>query len=311
MNPPEVSLLIPAYNEATNIKVLVESLNRFKEEAHFSFEAIIVDDGSSDGTGEKIRMAAEKYSFVIYAEHKINLGMTHALMTAYSKASGRYVAVFPADLQYRPDCLPDLILPLKKGYDLVAGRKEGVYDKKIISNVYNRLSRAAFKKVRIHDLNSVKAMKREVFESLPLRKDWHRYIAVLAAEYGYRLTEVSVKLYPRFSGESKFAQKSRILIGLFDLLSVKFLLSFSSKPLLLFGTTGIVLVFSGTLTGLGALIARVFFQAGFRPLLSLVLLLVMLGVNLFALGFLAELIVMQKERLDQVEFRLRNIHKDD
>ncbi len=156
--------------------------------------------------------------------------------------------------------------------------------------------------------STIKAMRRG-YEPC-LRKDWHRYVAVMAADRGYKIKEVKVKLYPRMHGDSKFSGKSRILIGFFDLLSVKFLLSFSKKPLLFFGVAGLGLILSGVAVGLGAVAARVLFQAGFRPILYLVMLLITVGFNLFALGFLAELVLMVREKVELLEQKVSQIKAD-
>jgi glycosyltransferase involved in cell wall biosynthesis len=304
---PEISLLVPAYNEEGNISVLVEKISELQGGMEEKIELVIVNDGSTDGTAEEIGRCMKKFGFVITSDHKRNLGMTAALVTAYNKSSGKYLIVFPADLQYLPECIPEIVKPLKEGYDLVAGWKDGKYEKRMVSFVYNAVSQMMFHNLQVHDLNSIKGMKREVFGSLQLRKDWHRYLVVFAAEMGYKIKEVRVKVYPRLHGKSKFSGKGRILVGFFDLLSVKYLLSFSSKPLLLFGVTGLGLIFLGILVGLCEIAARVFFHSGFRPVLYLVMLLIMVGVNLFALGFIAELVVSIRERTEMVERKLSKL----
>jgi dolichol-phosphate mannosyltransferase len=302
----DISLLVPAYNEEGNISALMEKVSDLKKEFADSLEVVIINDGSTDGTREEIERCMAKYPFIVTENHKRNMGMTAALVTAYNKSSGKYLIVFPADLQYMPECIPDIVRPLEEGYDVVTGWKDGSYEKRMISFLYNGLSKMVFNNLHVHDLNSIKGMKREVFASLQLRKDWHRYLVVFAAEMGYKIKEVKVKVYPRLHGKSKFSGKGRILVGFFDLLSVKYLLSFSSKPLLLFGVTGLGLISLGTLVGIYEIVARVFFHAGFRPVLYLVMLLIMVGVNLFALGFIAELVVTVRERLEMLE---KNIPK--
>ena len=297
----DISLLIPAYNEEVNIVHLAEKIAEFADNTNYNIEAVIVNDGSTDGTMDEIKKCMRKYDFIVTVDHRKNMGMTAALVTAFKNSSGEYVIVFPADLQYLPECIPDLVTPLKQGYDLVTGWKEGKYSKKIISFFYNNISKKIFKNVHVHDLNSVKAIKREVFQELHLRKDWHRYIVVLAAEMGYKIKEIRVKLYPRIHGESKYSGKSRIVVGIFDMLSVKFLLSFSRKPLLLFGVTGLALILLGVIIAVLEIVARVFFQAGFRPVLYLVMLLITVGFNLFALGFIAELMVIANEKIESLE----------
>jgi len=307
----DISLLIPAYNEVKNIVPLAEQIAQFIRTSPYRIEAVLVDDGSTDQTWEAIEACRNKYDFVISRTHSENMGKTAALTTAFHASSGRYVVFFDADLQYMPECLPDLVAPLEQGYDLVTGWKDGNYDKSLVSSFYNGLCRRVFRNIHVHDLNAIKAMRREVFQTLHLRKDWHRYIAVMAADKGYKIKEVKVKLYPRMHGDSKFSGKSRILIGFFDLLSVKFLLSFSKKPLLFFGVAGLGLILSGVAVGVGAIAARVFFKAGFRPILYLVMLLITVGFNLFALGFLAELVLMVREKVEMLERNISEIRSDE
>jgi hypothetical protein len=186
---------------------------------------------------------------------------------------------------------------MKEGDDIVTGWKKGSYGmKSFVSFFYNALSRWLFK-IKVHDLNSVKAFRKEVLEDLPLRKDWHRYLVVMAAEKGFRVGEVRIPLYPRKYGKSKFGIW-RIPIGVLDLFSVKFQVSFMRKPMLFFGSIGLISLFLGFLTGIVALYLRIFQHEGFRPVLYLVILLVLSGLSLFALGFLAEAIVSLREEIE-------------
>ncbi|MFQ6031426.1 MAG: glycosyltransferase family 2 protein [Candidatus Zixiibacteriota bacterium] len=296
----KVSVVVPAYNEAENIAPLMEGFSKMFSESKMSGEVILVDDGSTDGTFLKAKECQEKYNFLKVAVHKRNRGLTDALMTGFSKACGRIFVFWPSDLQYLPEEIPKLIERIEDGYDVVCGWKQGRYGiKRFVSFVYNFLSRILFR-VGVHDLNSVKAFRREIVNEVPLRKDWHRYMVVMAAAKGYRIGEVKVKLYPRRFGQSKFGFW-RIPIGFLDLLSVKFQLSFMKKPLLLFGFSGLVLILLGILTGGVAVYLRIARGEGLRPLLYLVILLTLMGVSLFALGFLAEAITGLKEKIDQLD----------
>ena len=144
---------------------------------------------------------------------------------------------YPADLQFLPEDIPRLVEPIVAGEaDMVTGFKQGSYEKAFVSRVYNGLSRALFG-IRVKDLNSVKAYRREVMEHIPVRPDWHRYLIVLAAAQGFSVKEIPVQLYPRHAGKSKFGV-SRIPVGVLDMLSVWFELRFAPKPLLFFGMLG-------------------------------------------------------------------------
>jgi glycosyltransferase involved in cell wall biosynthesis len=231
------------------------------------------------------------------------MGLTEALMTGFSRARGRIFVFWPADLQYLPQEIPKLVERIDNGYDVVCGWKQGSYGpKRLVSFFYNLLSRMVFR-IKVHDLNSVKAFKRQVVDDVPMRKDWHRYMVVMAAEKGYKIGEVKVKLYPRRSGQSKFGI-GRVPIGFLDLLSVKFQLSFMKKPLLLFGFLGLILILLGILTGGVAVYIRIARHEGFRPLLYLVILLVLSGISFFALGFLAEAIAGIREEIENLRVKL-------
>jgi hypothetical protein len=186
---------------------------------------------------------------------------------------------------------------------VVTGWKQGAYDKRLVSSIYNRLSRRLFS-VPVHDLNSMKAFRREVLDEIPLRHDWHRFFVVLAHDRGYRVTEIPITLYPRRHGLSKYSGRRRIFVGALDLVAVKTLTSFMRKPFMFFGSLGAVLAGSGIVIGVVALYYRFALGQGYRPLIYLVTLLVLLGVLLFALGFLAEAIAQVRDRIEHLERRL-------
>ncbi|MCJ7508832.1 MAG: glycosyltransferase family 2 protein [candidate division Zixibacteria bacterium] len=302
-NHPQVSIIVPAYNEAENIPLLMEEFFKMFAQSKMNGEVILVDDGSTDGTFLKAKECQEKYNFMKIAVHKRNLGKTDALITGFSKARGEIFVFWDADLQYLPEDIPPMIEKINQGFDIVTGWKQGNYGlKRFVSFCYNLLSRILFG-IKVHDLNSVKAFRRDIFEDITLRKDWHRYMVVLAAEKGYKIAEVKVKLHPRKYGKSKFGFW-RIPIGILDLFSVKFQLSFLRKPMLLFGFLGLVLFFLGVIVAGLALYLRFIEHEGFRPLLYLVILLMLSGISFFALGFLAEAIVSLREELKDIKNRL-------
>lgn len=295
----KVSVVVPAYNEAENIFPLVEQFNSMFREAKLSGEVILVDDGSADGTFLKASQCQKRYPFLRVITHRKNRGLTAALETGFNDARGEIFVFYPADLQYHADDIPALIEKIEAGYDIVTGWRQGRYGlKRLVSSIYNLSCRLLFN-LRVHDLNSVKAFRKEVFSDIPLRRDWHRYIVVLGEDKGYKLGEVKVKLYPRKHGKSKFGT-SRILVGFFDLLAVKLQLTFLKKPMLYFGTVGSVLTFLGVAVGLLALYFRFFLNEGYRPLLYLVILLVLGGLSLFVLGFLAEAITSLREDFERL-----------
>ncbi|MDQ3810828.1 MAG: hypothetical protein M3336_11105 [Chloroflexota bacterium] len=210
---------------------------------------------------------------------------------------------YPADLQYKPEDIPRLVAPILAGEsDMVTGRKQGSYEKAFVSRVYNILSRALFA-VPVHDLNSVKAYRREIMDVVPARPDWHRYMIVVAAAQGFSVTELPVRVYPRHAGKSKFGI-GRIPVGALDMLSVWFELRFARKPLLLFGGLGAALMALGLVTGLVAVAIRVFAGVGFRPLLNLIEICVIVGSIFLMGGLLGEMIAGQQSELRELRRRL-------
>ncbi len=298
----EVSVIVPAYNEEENIPLLMDEFAEMLNQSGLNCEVVLVDDGSDDGTYEKSLECEREYPFLRTFRHTRNRGITDSLITGFDAARGDIYVFFPADLQYSPRDIPRLIQKVREGWEVVTGWKVGRYEKRFVSSVYNYLSRKLFK-VPVHDLNSIKAFTKEVVDRIPLRREWHRYMVVLANEKGFDIGEVQVELYPRRFGRTKFGFW-RIPVGILDLVAVKFQLSFTQKPFLLFGSLGGVSLVLGLLVGIVALILRFGFGRGFRPLLYLVILLTLGGLSLFALGFLAEMLAGISDRIERVERKI-------
>jgi len=292
----DVSVLVPAKDEAENLPELVRLMREALLPVPYVCELVVVDDGSRDGSAELLGRLAAQHSFLRVVTHRSQRGIADALRSGADAASGHVFVFWPADLQYLPADIPALVAPIVEAQaDIVTGTKQGAYDKRFVSWVYNGLCRRLFG-VRVTDLNSVKAYRREVMEVVPMRPDWHRFMVVIAAGQGYRLTERPVSLYPRHAGKSKFGI-GRIPVGVLDLLSVWFQMRFGRKPMLFFGMSGALLVLLGILIGIYALIERYVFGIGFRPILNLILLLVLAGLILFGFGFVGELVAGQREEI--------------
>ena len=297
---PKLSVIVPAYDEAENMPELFAELAATFAKHDLSAEVVLVDDGSADGTAAAAGTAAAQAGLgdAVVLRHRTNRGKTEAMLTAAQAARGEFLVLFDADLQHSTEEIPRFAAKLDEGYDVVAGRKVGRYEKRFVSSVYNGLARAIFR-VPVRDLNSMKAFRADVLADLTLRHDWHRYLVVLAHAQGYRLGELDIELHPRRHGRAKFSGRRRILVGMLDLVSVWFLLVFGRKPLLFFGTTGLALIAAGGLTGIAALVLRFGFGLGYRPLLTLVLLLMVGGLLLFILGFLAEMMAQLRDELEE------------
>jgi len=281
-----VSTIVPAMNEEGNIDEFCRQFDEMRKTASFTAELVFVDDGSTDQTLDKIRENADKYDFIRFASHQRNRGLTEALQTGFANATGDIYVFYPADLQYRPDDIPRLVQPIFEGADLSTGWKQGNYTKRFVSTVYNWLSRKIFS-LDVHDLNAVKAFRKEIVKHIFLRRDWHRYLVVLATAEGFRVDEVKVQLYQREWGTTKFSIW-RIPVGVLDMIAVKFQITFLKKPLLFFGVFGSIIIFLGFLVGLWALYVKYVLAETQLPLLYLVILLIGIGLGLFIMGFISE-----------------------
>jgi glycosyltransferase involved in cell wall biosynthesis len=295
----DVSVLVPAKDEAENLPEFVRLCEEALNPAGFSFEVVVVDDGSRDGSAEVLARLAAQHPFLRVVTHRRQRGIADALRSAGDAAGGDIFVFYPADLQYLPADIPTLVRPILDGQaDIVTGTKQGKYEKAFVSGIYNALCRRLFG-VQVQDLNSVKAWRRDIMRSVPLRPDWHRYMVVIAAADGWRLVSRPVPLYPRRAGVSKFTWR-RIPIGVLDLLSVWFQLRFGRKPMMFFGILGAVLFSVGLIAGLVALVLRFGYGIGFRPLLNLVETMVISGIVLFGFGFVAEMIAGFREEMREL-----------
>jgi glycosyltransferase involved in cell wall biosynthesis len=306
----DVSVLVPAKDEADNLPEFIQRCAQALGSAGFSFEVIVVNDGSRDATDRVLRELQRQYPFLEIVTHRRQRGIADALRSAGDVARGDIFVFYPADLQYLPEDIPALVGPiLENRADIVTGTKQGKYEKAFVSSVYNGLCRWLFG-IRVTDLNSVKAYRREVMLGVPLRPDWHRYMVVIAAADGYRLTSLPVPLYPRRAGTSKFNWR-RIPVGIFDLVSVWFQLRFGRKPMLFFGVGGALLFVIGFMAGIAALVLRFGYGIGLRPLLNLVEMMVISGVVLFGFGFLGEMIAGMREETREIARGLARLEKPD
>lgn len=293
----DVSVVLPAHNEEANILPLMEQFGELSRKARFSLEVILVDDGSTDQTMPRGVEAQNAHRFLRIVTLPHRRGLTEALRAGFSVARGQVIVFYPADRQFHPADIPRMVEKLRSGYDLVTGRKIGFYNKKLVSSFYSRLSRWLFPSIKVTDLNSVKAFRRELIDVFDYRHDWHRFWVAIAAEAGYRIAEVDVTLYQRGAGRSKFGFW-RIPGGVLDLLAVKFQYHTMRRPLWYFGMTGLFLLFAALVLGSVALYQRFVEGHGYRPLVYLIMSLGLAGVVFFAMGFLAEAVAGLRQQLD-------------
>lgn len=299
-----VSVFVPFADERDNLQEVALRVRKGAEEAETDFEIIFVDDGSKDGSGEIVREMSEKDRRIKLFSHRRNLGLTEAMKTGFPKCKGDYILFFPADLESHPDeDIPVILEELKKGTDVVCGKREGRREFKVfLSKIYNDISNFLFR-MNLHDMNWIKGFKRECLEDLELRSDWHRFIAQILKEKGYSIGEVSVHWYKRKKGKTHFGLK-RIPISFFDAVSVKLILTFTRAPMRIFGALGLLQCITGILITVWMLYSSFILGTGefrLRPLLYMSGALFLSGLIFFFMGFLAELIVSIKEDISKME----------
>ena len=301
----DVSILVPAKDEAENLPRFMELAASVLAGSSLRYEVIVIDDGSVDDTWKVLESLRAKHPFLRVVRHRTRRGIADALRTGFLHAHGAVLVFYPADLQFLPEDIPRLVAPIvAREADMVTGFKQGTYEKAFVSRVYNGLSRALFG-IRVKDLNSVKAYRREVMEHVPVRPDWHRYLIVLAAAQGFSVKEIPVPLYPRHAGKSKFGV-SRIPVGVLDMLSVWFELRFAPKPLLFFGMLGASLVLLSVVMG-GVLL---FTGQGFRAVWVAIQTGLLLGTILFVAGLLGELIASLRAQLRELRRQVTELERD-
>lgn len=303
---PLVSVLVPAKDEAENLPLFMEQAAAAFADSQLSYEVVVIDDGSVDGTWSVLENLVASYSFLRAVRHRSCRGIAESLRSGYLNSRGSILVFYPADLQYRPEDIPRLVAPIVAGEsDMVTGFKQGEYDKAFVSGVYNRLSRSLFR-VPVRDLNSVKAYRREVMELIPARPDWHRYMIVVAAAQGFTVSEIPIRLYPRHAGISKFGI-GRIPVGVMDMVAVWFELRFAKKPLLLFGMIGAALFSLGVIAGISALVWLAATGTGLRAVWTLIQTCLIVGSVFFSTGFIGELVAAQRAETRELRARIEEL----
>ncbi len=288
----KLSVVIPVMNEEENIAPLFEAVR--KALRGIDYELIMVDDGSTDGTVEKMReLADERTKIVVFNR---NFGQTTAMAAGIEEAHGDLIATLDGDLQNDPADIPMMIAKLEiEGWDLVAGRrakrKDGMLLRKIPSKIANWIIRRSTG-VNLHDYGcTLKVFKRDVAKNLGLYGELHRFIPVLAKMYGAKITEVDVRHHPRIHGQSKYGI-GRTFRVISDLLLMLFMQKYRTKPMHLFGTLGVPMLGIGMLIDFYLFVVKLLgHDIGQRPLLILGVLLTLGGIQLITTGFIAELIM--------------------
>ncbi|MEK6581703.1 MAG: glycosyltransferase family 2 protein [Nitrospirota bacterium] len=290
-----VSIVVPLYNEEENVDILHERLREALEQMGLEYEILYVDDGSTDTTLSKLEAIQLKDKSVVVLSLRRNFGQTAAFAAGFDFARGDIVVTMDGDLQNDPKDIPKM-LELIKDYDLVSGwrkkRKDPFFTRRVPSILANWVI-SKVTGVKLHDYGcSLKAYRRDVIKNLKLYGEMHRFIPAVASWYGVRVAEVETTHYPRLRGKSKYGL-SRTVKVILDLITVKFLQSFSTKPLQFFGPIGLFSGAMGFLISLYLSIEKIFIgkPIGGRPLLLLGVLLIIVGIQLIGMGLLGEMLV--------------------
>lgn len=292
----EISVVVPFYNEMDNIEELYEKLILVLKDLSVSYELIFIDDGSTDKTQNILMGLFESDETVQVITLRKNFGQTPALQAGFDHAKGEIIISMDGDLQHDPEDIPKLLAPMKVGFDIVSGwrkkRKDHFLLRRLPSLVANRIMRF-LSGVKIHDFGTTfKAYKRDVLEGIRLYGELHRFIPALISQRGMKITEVPIKNIVRQKGKSKYGL-SRVRRVFFDLITVKFIISFIDRPLQFFGFIGLILGGFGFSIALFLTIGFYFFEWSIRDNqgnLILAVFMMILGLQFIMTGLLAEII---------------------
>jgi glycosyltransferase involved in cell wall biosynthesis len=295
----KLSVIMPAYNEAPNLSITVPETLKALDEITADHELIVVDDGSTDESSHTLQTLRDDHPNLRVVRHRRNLGKSRALTSGFEVSCGSIVILMDADGQDDPAEIGRLVATLDTGADLVTGRRAQRHDrfiKRRTSQVYNWMT-ARVTRVDGRDFNSgLKAMRREVVDSLNLYGELHRYIPILASWEGFDVTEVDVEHHPRMHGKSKFGV-ARFWRGMFDLVTVKFLTTYTARPFHLFGGLGFLVGLVGIALLVWMAILKVLGHGiSDRPALLIGILFVVVAVQLMSIGLIGELIVYHREK---------------
>lgn len=309
-NEREFSVVIPVYNEGEDLNSLYSQLKSVLEGLGKTYEIILVDDGSTDGSFLIMEKLHGQDHRVKVIQLRRNFGKAAALSAGFSCARGKIIITMDADLQDDPRGIPNFINKLNEGYDLVSGwrfKRKDPFSRTFPSRLFNSLT-ATLTGVKVHDFNcGFKAYRKEVIEDLDLYGELHRYIPALAHWKGFKVGEIKVEHRPRAHGKSKYGV-GRLFRGLTDLFTVMFLTKYVKRPLHLFGAVGVLLLLIGfIINAYFAILKFVLRQPiGGRPLLLLGVLLMLIGFQIISTGLIGEMIVSTRDK-DEKDYVVRKV----
>jgi len=309
-----ISIVIPLHNEERSVALLYEELQAALEPLAQEWEAVFVDDGSGDGSFAALTRLHDGNENVRVVRLRRNFGKAAALAAGFGQARGETVVTIDADLQDDPAEIPRLLVKLEEGFDLVSGwktRRRDPLRRRVLSRIFNWVT-GRVSGLRLHDMNcGLKAYRAEVVRGMPLYGELHRFIPVLAQYRGFRVAELPVNHRPREHGRSRYGVE-RYVRGFLDLLTVSFIGRYRHRPLHLFGGLGLILGLLGVAILVYLTVVKALGHAiGERPLLTLGVLLVVVGLQFFSLGLISEMLTSQHEETavgrQQAEFHVDEI----
>ncbi|MBC7333328.1 MAG: glycosyltransferase family 2 protein [Actinobacteria bacterium] len=293
-NNTEISIIIPIYNEEESIDLLYSQLDQTLSKLGLSYEVILIDDGSTDNTYTKLVEIHKRNSNYKIIKLRRNFGQTAAISAGFDYSRGNIIITLDADLQNDPGDIPKLIEKMKEGYDIVSGWRKNRKDKFLTRRIPSILANKIISRitgVHLHDFGcTLKAYSKDIVKNISLYGEMHRYIPAIASSVGAKITEIEVRHNERKFGKSKYGI-SRTIRVILDIITIKFLLSFSTKPMQLFGLLGLGMGVLGSIVTLYLIILRVFFQQelGNRPLFLIGIFLVLIGIQFISMGLIGEI----------------------
>ncbi|HEY8237315.1 MAG TPA: glycosyltransferase family 2 protein [Gaiellaceae bacterium] len=309
-----ISIVIPLHNEERSIALLYDELQAALQPLGQEWEAVFVDDGSVDGSFAALTRLHDANENIRVVRLRRNFGKAAALAAGFGQARGEIVVTIDADLQDDPAEIPRLLVKLDEGFDLVSGwktRRRDPLRRRVLSRIFNWVT-GRMSGLRLHDMNcGLKAYRAEVVRGMPLYGELHRFIPVLAQYRGFRVAELPVNHRPREHGRSRYGVE-RYIRGFLDLLTVSFIGRYRHRPLHLFGGLGLILGLLGVAILVYLTVVKALGHAiGERPLLTLGVLLVVVGLQFFSLGLISEMLTSQHEETtvgrQQAEFHVDEI----
>jgi glycosyltransferase involved in cell wall biosynthesis len=294
--PPDVSIVIPVYNEEESLDLLYDNLMAVLEKLDSSYEVILIDDGSRDKSYEKMKSFHAKNANFKIIKFRRNFGQTAAMRAGFDYSLGGIIITMDSDLQNDPEDIPDMLAKMQEGYDIVSGwrknRKDKLLSRRMPSVIANRLISRLFG-VHLHDYGcTLKAYRKEVLENVELYGEMHRYIPAVASWMGINVAEIEVNHHPRKFGRAKYgiSRTSRVIL---DLITIKFLLTYSKKPMQIFGLAGVIATAAGAGVTIWLIVERLFFNQPLstRPLFILAISVIFVGIQLITMGLLGEIIM--------------------